>query len=235
MPKEAIVLAGGLGTRLKEITKDIPKPMVDINGRPFLEYLLDYLQKQGVQKVVLSVGYKWEIIHRYFGDKFKDINIDYSIEDEPLGTGGAIKLAIQKTINNDVYILNGDTYFDVNLPSLYAFHKEKNSPLTISLKPMINFDRYGSIEIDTDGKILSFSEKKYKDYGLINGGVYLLNIDFFKSLKLPDKFSFEKDFLEVYYKQNSFFGKIFDSYFIDIGIPQDYEKAKRDFKRFEDR
>lgn len=232
MVKEAIVLAGGLGTRLKSVVKDFPKPMADINSKPFLEYLLNYLNRYDIKRVILAVGYKADIIKNYFGEKFKNTSISYSEEKELLGTGGAIKQALEFTNSKDILILNGDTFFGIDLRKFYQFYKNKNSNLTLALKEMKNFDRYGVIEIDNNYKIINFLEKKYRKYGLINGGIYLLNKEFFLSLNMPEKFSFEKDFLEKYYKYYDFYGIPFDSYFIDIGIPDDYEKAKRDFKKF---
>lgn len=228
--REAIVLAGGLGTRLRSVVKDVPKPMADVNGRPFLEYLLRYLQKNGIEKIILSVGYKWKVIKAYFGDSFEGIEIVYSVENEPLGTGGAVKKSLSFVNSNDVFIVNGDTFFNIDLKEFFAFHKKKRSVLSIALKPMRQFDRYGNVKIDDNNRIVSFEEKGYYESGLINGGIYLLNKDFFMDLAWKDKFSFEKDFLEKCYKFYEFYGLPFDSYFIDIGIPEDYERAKRDFE-----
>ncbi|GIW23328.1 MAG: D-glycero-D-manno-heptose 1-phosphate guanosyltransferase [Candidatus Sericytochromatia bacterium] len=232
MVKEAIILAGGLGTRLRKLVKDLPKPMADINGKPFLEYIFYYLRSYGVKKIILAIGYKSEIIKDYFDFKFKDVSIFYSEEKELLGTGGAIKQAITLAQEKDVFILNGDTFFDINLERFYKFHKDKNSKISLALKRMENLDRYGVIEIDSDNKIVAFLEKKHRESGLINGGIYLINRDFYLSLRLPAKFSFEKDLLEKYYSIYNFYGLPFDSYFIDIGVPEDYERAKKDFKKF---
>ncbi len=233
MVKEAIVLAGGLGTRLRKVVKDVPKPMADINGKPFLEYLLAFLAKQGIEKVILSVGYKYEIIKNYFGNSFLDMELLYSIENEPLGTGGGIRKSLFLVDSKVFFVVNGDTFFDVDLKKLFLFHKKKNSVLSVALKPMKSFDRYGSVKLDENKRIIDFEEKKYYVSGLINGGIYLLNKNFFMSFNLREKFSFEKDFLEKYYTMYDFYGLSFDDYFIDIGIPEDYERAKENFKRFE--
>ncbi|MFX0195930.1 MAG: sugar phosphate nucleotidyltransferase, partial [Candidatus Hodarchaeota archaeon] len=111
MVKETIILAGGSGTRLQKVVQDVPKPMADINGSPFLEYLLCYLNKQEIKKVILSVGYKYRVIQDYFGTEYKDLVLEYSIEKEPLGTGGGIKKALNLVKSDDVYIINGDTFF----------------------------------------------------------------------------------------------------------------------------
>ncbi len=232
MVKEAIVLAGGLGTRLRKILKDVPKPMADINGKPFLEYLLLNLEKNGIEKVILAVGYKYEVIKDYFGEKFNSLQIKYSIENKLLGTGGGIKKALSLIEEEDVYVFNGDTFFDINLEKFYEFHKSKRAKISIALKAMQNFNRYGTVMIDKDFRIVGFEEKKFRKVGFINSGIYLLNTPFFNFQNLPLKFSFEKDFLEVYYKDFEFYGFPFEGYFIDIGVPEDYERAREDFKKF---
>ena len=227
MIKEAIVLAGGLGTRLKNVIKDIPKPMADINGKPFLEYLFNYLEKYKINRVILSVGFKHEAIDSYFGKKYKDIDIIYAVEEEPLGTGGGILNAISYPHENLVYLLNGDTFFNVDLFELYHFHSKSKADFSLSLKRMHNFDRYGTVEMNAD-RIIKFNEKKYKEEGLINGGVYILNRFIYDSLPFPHKFSFETDFLEKYLNHYFINGYITDEYFIDIGIPEDYERAQKE-------
>ena len=231
MLEEAIVLAGGLGTRLQNVVSDRPKPMALVNDRPFLEYILEFLEAFNIKNVILSVGYKKEYIKSYFGNSYKSLNLYYSEEDEPLGTGGAIKKALKLAKTKNIIILNGDTYFDINLKSFYDFHVEKQSLLTMALKYMKDFDRYGTVNMGEDGKITGFEEKGAKNIGLINGGIYLINKDLEKDLNnFPDKFSFERDFLEKLVGKKSFYGVPFDGYFIDIGVPEDYEKAKHEFK-----
>ncbi|EGK8096211.1 NTP transferase domain-containing protein [Campylobacter lari] len=214
---QAIILAGGLGTRLQSVIKDVPKPMAPINGKPFLEYLLQYLQKQGIKEVILSVSYKYELIQEYFKDKFENINIIYNIEKELLGTGGAIKDAL-KFVKNETFVLNGDTFFDIDLNKLFL----NGSKICIALKQMRDFDRYGAIEIDKNNTIKSFKEKTCVKQGLINGGIYLISKDIFNNFNLDNKFSFE-EFLQENYKKLNINSVVFDDYFIDIGIPQDYE------------
>ena len=219
---EAIVLAGGLGTRLRSVISNVPKPMAPINDRPFLEYILEYLNNQNIKRVILSVGYKWEVIKNYFDNKYKDIELVYNIEKEQLGTGGAIKDSLKLVKNDKVYVLNGDTFFDVYLSNMEL----KDNLIEIALKPMKNFDRYGVVEIDKSRYIQNFKEKAYYKEGLINGGIYLLKKEIFNNFDLPKKFSFEW-FLENNFKNLKAKGRIFNNYFIDIGIPKDYKKAKR--------
>ncbi len=243
MIKCAIILAGGLGTRLRPLIKDVPKPMADIGGKPFLEYVLNFVSAQGVKEAVISCGYKHEAISGYFNSRFGGLKIRYSVENEPLGTGGAVKKALESTCTakeKDILILNGDTFFNISLKELYDFHKAKNSDLTLALKALKNFDRYGTVKIGDDNKITGFEEKKPLKEGLINGGVYILDVNFFRALNfklnLPPVFSFEKDFLETCYdrKDCDFYGFFLgeDDYFIDIGIPSDYELAKKELKNY---
>ncbi|EEU7096498.1 NTP transferase domain-containing protein [Campylobacter jejuni] len=219
---QAIILCGGLGTRLKSVIKDIPKPMAPINDKPFLEFIFEYLKKQGIKEVILAVSYKYEVIKEYFKDEFLGIKIKYSIEKEPLGTGGAIKEAL-KFIKNEAYVLNGDTFFDIDLSKL----KLNGSKIYLALKQMNNFDRYGTVNVDGRALVISFEEKVFKKQGLINGGIYLLDKDIFKDFALQEKFSFE-EFLQENYKKLKAKAHIFDDYFIDIGVPSDYERFKNE-------
>ena len=231
MLKEAIILAGGLGTRLRSVVEEQPKSMAPINGRPFLEYLLDFLMVQKMEKIIFSVGYKSTYITDYFGEKYKNMAIAYAFEKEPLGTGGAIKNAIQQANENEVLVTNGDSLFLCGVQAQYLFHKKNNAHLTLALKPMKNFERYGTVELNNENKIIKFNEKQPTGAGLINGGVYIFEKNIFNALPLPLKFSIEKDFFEKYISQFSFFGFEDDSYFLDIGIPEDYAKAQDEFKR----
>lgn len=223
---EAIVLAGGLGTRLRSVVSDLPKPMAPIGNKPFLEYILKYLQKNGITRAILSVGYKWETIKEYFGYKWENIELVYSVEDEPLGTGGAIKKAMKQLKTGQVYIINGDTFFDVDLKSLDL---KDNSKLILSLKHMTNFDRYGCVESNDNNLVIAFTEKGYRESGNINGGIYLASKNIFDNYDLDEKFSFE-EFMQVNFEKLKISIKVFENYFIDIGIPEDYEKAQNEIK-----
>ncbi|EMS9500795.1 nucleotidyltransferase family protein, partial [Campylobacter coli] len=191
---QAIVLAGGLGTRLRSVVQDLPKPMAPINGKPFLAFVLEYLKKQGITEIILSVSYKYELIQEYFKDEFEGMKIRYNVEKELLGTGGAIKDAL-KLVKNEVYVVNGDTFFDIDLKKLVL----NGSKICIALKQMQNFDRYGTVNVDEQGIVTSFEEKVFKKQGLINGGIYLLKKDIFDEFSLEKKFSFE-EFLQENYK-----------------------------------
>lgn len=228
---EVIILAGGFGTRLQNVVKNVPKPMAEINGHPFLKYLIDSILVYDLKKIILSVGYKKECIIKYFGNSYKDVPIEYSIEDEPLGTGGAVKKAINLFIEEkEVFVINGDSFFNVNLKQFIKFHKDNSSDISLFLKEMYDFNRYGTVRIGKSNEVLEFHEKCYCSKGYINTGIYVITKDIFDKINTEDKFSFE-EFLEKNLNDLSIFAKISnDTYFIDIGIPSDYEKAKNDFR-----
>ena len=223
-----IILAGGFGTRLRSAVPDLPKVMAPVAGRPFLSYVIDTLRMQGISRLVFSLGYKAELIEQYLKENYPTLDYSTVIEDEPLGTGGGIRLALQKIKEKNVLIVNGDTLFRVDVAEMFAQHKAKGAECTLALKPMKNFDRYGAVQIDEEDRIRSFQEKKQYDEGLINGGVYLLNKEKFFRRSFPHRFSFEKDYLEAFCGEGVFFSSVQDGYFIDIGIPEDYEKAQQD-------
>ena len=225
-PEEAIILAGGIGTRLKTLVKDIPKPMAPIGEKPFLEYLLNYLHGYGIKHVILSVGYKWEIIREYFGNDHRSMKISYAVEEEPLGTGGGIRLAMTYLEGVHTFILNGDTFFQVDLNDLSEFYFAHKADLSMAVKRMHNFSRYGSVELDVC-KVSGFREKKPLRAGFINGGVYATSKYLFDPFEFPEKFSFEQDVLTKQLKNLKICAMNSPGYFIDIGIPSDYELAIR--------
>lgn len=225
---EAVVLAGGFGTRLREVIKEVPKPMAPIREKPFLYYLFKYLKRNNVKKIILAVSYKRDLIIDYFKDSFEGIKIVYSIEKKPLGTGGGVKKAFGYTETENIFVLNGDTYFDIDLKDFYEFHISKQSEISLALKLIDRPHRYGTVTLDETGKITGFLEKENKLEGIINGGIYLINKKKFLTFtkKLSENFSFEKDILEKLSLKT--FGKVYNGYFIDIGVPEDYERAKRE-------
>lgn len=228
--KEAIILAGGLGTRLRDAVPDLPKCMAPVAGRPFLFYVINYLRKQGITKFIFSLGYRHEIITQWLQDQFSTLDYSSVIENEPLGTGGAIKLACSKVTGKNVVIVNGDTFFDADITDAISTHEKSDADCTLLLKSMEKFDRYGVVELGTRNQIIHFHEKKYYDKGLINAGIYILQVPRFLSIGFPEKFSFEKDYLEAYHTSANIIGVEADGYFIDIGIPSDFERANHDFR-----
>lgn len=228
--KEAIILAGGKGTRLQSVVSQVPKPMALIGDQPFLSLLLKYLQKQGIERVVLSVGYMYEKIQEAYGNEFNGISISYSIEDEPLGTGGAIAKAMSFTKSENILVLNGDSFIKFDLAEICNNIPHAENQSLLVLKEMYKVDRYGSVVLE-DNVISDFEEKQYKETALINAGVYILNRNVFNGKGLPEKFSFEKDFLEKEVKNKSLFGIVINGYFIDIGIPEDYLRAQTELEK----
>lgn len=222
---EAIVLAGGFGTRLREVVSDVPKPMAPVKGRPFLAYILEYLASQNIAKVILATGYKHQSIADHFGNHFRDIVLSYSIEDTPLGTGGAIRKALAQTTGPHVYILNGDTFFCVDFLALWKAHQSSAADVTLTLKWRTETDRYGRVLVESN-VVTGFLEKEDGGSGFINGGVYLTHCNLFAGLALPERFSFENDFLARHYQQLRFGVCCAEGFFIDIGIPEDYRRAQ---------
>lgn len=225
----AIILAGGLGTRLREAVPDLPKPMAPVNGRPFLEYQMDYWIDQGINHFILSVGYMKNTIIDHFGVCYKNASIEYAEEYELLGTGGGLLLA-EKRLTETFLVLNGDTFIEVDLGKLYEFHLECKSDWTFSLFRTSQFGRYMSIDVSPNGEILSLKSDLKKSSGLANGGVYIINPKVLSSLgyKTGDKVSLEDDILINYFsKGGRLFGKEFKGKFIDIGIPLDYHRAEK--------
>ncbi len=226
MITEAIVLAGGLGTRLKQVVPDLPKSLAPIAGRPFMSYLLDYVKKEGIKRFVFALGYKTELIENFVKGYLPKDSYTFSIETEPLGTGGAVYKACKQITSRDSIVLNADTFFSVSFSKLYRLHEQQNADCTLALKSMTDFDRYGAVSINEKMEVTGFSEKKQQTKGLINGGVYALNTESFIKRSYPAVFSFEKDYLEKNYQKGKILGFVSDAYFIDIGIPEDYDKAQ---------
>lgn len=216
---EVIVLAGGLGTRLRSVVNDIPKCMAPIGGRPFLGYLLDWLQMYPVKHVVFSIGYLGEQVKEYVEAGKWSFTYDFAIETQPLGTGGGIRLALTYCKEEVVHVVNGDTFFPINLADMPS-----SAPITVALKPMRQFSRYGAVELEGT-RIKAFREKQYCEEGLINGGIYAIRPADISLDILPQRFSFESEVLEPGAAIGAINGWETDSYFIDIGIPEDYSRA----------
>lgn len=228
--KECIILAGGIGSRLSIVATDDPKCLVKILNKPFISYLFDYLICERFDHVVLSLGYgaskisKWLEVNKY------PFEITLVVEKEQLGTGGAIKNAISAIREDSFFVMNGDTLFKVNTEDMRRLNMQNNADIIIALKPMSDIERYGSVTLDSTDRIIRFKEKEPIDDGLINGGIYILNKSLFDNIT-TSVFSFEKEILE-HTDKFKIFGHIDDSYFIDIGTPEDYQKANMDFLNF---
>lgn len=221
---EAIILAGGLGTRLSTVVKDVPKPMAPVCGRPFLEYVLDAVIADGVDKLILAVSYKKEYIIQHIGSSYKKAKVLYSIEETPLYTGGAIKKALGLCAEDRVFAVNGDTFFPVKLRRMRNVSQKYNVPAVIAVKRMFNFSRYGNVSIDKNMAVTAFNEKQFCRDGFINGGVYDIAKDSLNSC--PDVFSIEKDYFPVLAAEQKVYAFQDEGCFIDIGIPEDYALAQ---------
>lgn len=220
---EAVVLAGGRGTRLAAVVPDLPKPMAPIAGVPFLSYLLQTLVDNGFTRVVLSIGHRAEAIRSYYGDRFKSLELAYCEEASPLGTGGGIRAAMRVARAERVFVVNGDTLAGVDYRAMLAAHPDDE--LIVALTPVPDVARYGSVGV-ADGRIAAFREKGSHGPGYINAGVYLMRRELLESLGLPEAFSFEADVLVA--RRDSVRPAAFPAsgYFIDIGMPDDYQRAQ---------
>ncbi len=223
----AIILAGGMGTRLRSAVPGLPKPMAPVSGRPFLEHQMDYWIEQGVSRFVVSVGHMKEVIMVHFGVSYRATPLTYAIEKEPLGTGGGLLLAAQG-LNEPFLVLNGDTYFEVDLAELLKFHAEHSSEWTFSLFRANEIGRYMGMDVKADGEIISLKSGTGKPGRLANGGVYLVNPSVLAKAKFVpgQKLSLEDDLLPAFVTQGGkFYGLECSGSFIDIGVPQDYFRA----------
>ncbi|MDH0898973.1 nucleotidyltransferase family protein [Comamonas aquatica] len=220
---EAIILAGGLGTRLRSVVPNTPKPMALVAGKPFLEWQLDYLISQGIETFIISTGYLSQTIENHFGDSYKSKEIKYSREETPLGTGGAIKMALSLASQDFLFVLNGDTFCNFPAEEMSKFQNKKG--ILIAIKEHHENTRYASIEFDKDSlEIKNFNNQCSQKNKWINCGVYFLSKNFFTYEHTQEVFSFEEHLSQI--SQNSKYAFPMDGYFIDIGIPEDYKKSQ---------
>jgi glucose-1-phosphate cytidylyltransferase len=233
---QAILLCGGMGTRLRSVVSDRPKPMADICGKPFLQYLLEMLRDKGITEVIFALGYMGEMIEEYFQDGSAfGLKIAYSYEEEPLGTGGAIRNALPKILEEEVLVLNADTYFPMDYQGLYRFHQENDGDFSLATRAVPDISRYGAVRRDAAGRIMVWNEKLEDGgqplAGEINGGIYVMK----KSLiaEIPEgKQSLEQDCIPKWLSEGKrIFGLPFDGYFMDIGIPKDYQQFITDVEQ----
>jgi D-glycero-alpha-D-manno-heptose 1-phosphate guanylyltransferase len=232
---EAIVLAGGLGTRLAGRLSNVPKPMAPVAGRPFLEILLGQLQRAGCARAVLSVGHLHQVIEDHFGAEFRGMRVDYAIENAPLGTGGAIRAALEQTREDSVLVLNGDTFLHADYPAMLRRHREPATPLTIAITHCADVARYGGVALegeDTNLRVTGFYEKGRTGAGWINAGVYALRTDLRWPEGLPQKFSFETDLLAAHIGSLAPAAFPVAGFFLDIGIPEDLDRAQTELAGF---
>jgi D-glycero-alpha-D-manno-heptose 1-phosphate guanylyltransferase len=222
---EAIVLAGGLGTRLKSKLDGIPKAMAPIAGRPFLEILLSQLKNAGCSRVLLSVGYLRGVIQEHFGGFWQGLRLDYVIEHTPLGTGGAIRKALAFAAEEDVLVLNGDTFLDADYAAMLRFHQSQGTAMTMAVTPQPDIARYGGVVMEGE-RIVGFAEKGRSGPGWINAGAYVLPQETQWPPTLPERFSFELDYLVPVIGELAASAFEVEGFFLDIGVPEDLERAQ---------
>jgi len=227
---EAIVLAGGLGTRLRGVVDDVPKPMAPVHGRPFLALVLDQLVAAGFTTAIFAAGYRHEAVRRYFGEHYRGLALRYSVEREPLGTGGAIRLACEQADAPDVFVLNGDTYLELDFRAMLNAHARGGTELTMAICHVPDVARYGALEL-CDDRVQGFLEKGRSGPGWINAGTYVLGPDLRARLRPQGAFSFEHDLLAPEVRSIRPFAFRASGLFIDIGIPEDYARIQQIFSR----
>jgi len=229
---EAIVLAGGLGTRLRHIVPDLPKPMAPVAGRPFLEIVLTSLANKGFKRVVLSLGYLADKVVAHFGNWFAGMELVYEIEQYPLGTGGAVRGALERCLADHVYVLNGDTFLDLEIGPLEAQWQTNGNPIIVA-REVPDTLRYGRLDISKE-QVCGFLEKGTDGPGLINAGCYVLPRDILNEFEIGKAFSLEIDFLAEAVKGRRFDVFVTNGHFIDIGVPEDYHRAQTELAGFVD-
>lgn len=222
--REAIVLAGGFGTRLRELVPDWPKPMAPVAGRPFLEILLSSLASKGFSRVVLSLGYMAEKISSHFGSSFAGMELDYVVEDRPLGTGGAVRLAMTRCTQDHVFVLNGDTFLDLEASAIDEYWLSRRNPLIVA-RQVPDTARFGRLLVQDD-RVLGFTEKGVSGQGLINGGCYVFDRAQLNQFELNQPFSLEADYLAQAVQRLPVNVFVTSGHFIDIGVPEDYQRAQ---------
>jgi D-glycero-alpha-D-manno-heptose 1-phosphate guanylyltransferase len=225
---QAIVLAGGLGTRLRGVVPDLPKPMAGVAGRPFLAWILDRLADAGFERVVLAVGYRHEAIRAHFGEVYRGVPLRYSVEDAPLGTGGAIRLAGDHVGHYPVFVLNGDTFLELDYRAMLAAHAGSGALMSVATCRVPDVGRYGALEL-VHGRIAAFREKGPAGPGVINAGTYLLSRGIVDMIPPGVPFSFEQQLLGPRVGELRPAAYLAEGLFIDIGVPEDYARAQHLF------
>lgn len=225
---EAVILAGGLGTRLRAAVPDLPKPMAPVAGRPFLEHLMDYWIAQGASRFILSIGYLREAIQGHFGTRYRNVPVAYAVEETPLGTGGGVLLGLAQAQTETVLVANGDTFFGVDLDELKQRHAACKGELTMALRAIPHNDRYGTVVLNEQGRIARFEANPTGGPGIINGGVYLVQRSVLLGLGWQPgaKVALEQELFPAMLAQNRpLCGLVSTGGFIDIGVPEDYYRA----------
>jgi D-glycero-alpha-D-manno-heptose 1-phosphate guanylyltransferase len=222
----AVILAGGLGTRLRKVVPDIPKPLAEIGGRPFIEHLLDMLADYAIKDAVICTGHLAELIEERLGAGYRGIEITYSKEARPLGTGGALRLALPIIKKSRALVLNGDSYCPADIKKFYEFHNKKNADISMVLAKADSSSASGVVETDDNGRVVSFREKKEeKAPCMVNAGIYLLERALIRKIPPGAQISLEKEIFPLW-TDIKFFGFPCGAGLIDIGTPDGYKRAR---------
>jgi NDP-sugar pyrophosphorylase family protein len=222
----AIVLAGGLGTRLRAVVADQPKVLAEVSGRPYLAYLLDQLSKAGIQKAILCIGYRGEQVRDAFGNRYAGMQLRYSFEKQPLGTAGAIAYARDTVTSRYVLVMNGDSYCQVDLCAYASWYQTGKFPVSLLLTEAPDIQRFGQVQMDNEGKITSFEEKGCgQGAGLINAGIYLVDRKLLDDIPAGRPVSIEQEMFPKWLSEGLLFGYAQSGKFIDIGTPESYREA----------
>ena len=228
---DCVILCGGLGKRLRDVVNDVPKVMAQVNGRPFLDLLVEYLKSQHIERIILCTGYKADMVEEYYRANDFGITIDFSMENEPLGTGGALKNAREIVLSDPFFVLNGDSFLSADLQAFFNFHKDKKCLASMLVSQVENGKDFGSLTLDAGGQIVDFKEKKEEGGEcLVNAGVYCFNQEIFSCMPDKEVFSIEADLFPSLLGDR-FRGYRIDQEFTDIGTPERYESARQKFKK----
>lgn len=229
-PRSAAILAGGLGTRLRSVVADRPKVLAPVGGRPFLTRLLDQLARSAVRKVVLLTGHRAEQVRAAFGEGYGGLELVYSDEPQPLGTGGALRHALAQLDGPTLLLLNGDSYCDIDLDEFQQFHQEQRAGVSLALVRVADASRYGRVECDAEGRVVRFEEKRPgATPGWINAGVYLIERRLLEDVPSGRPLSLERDLLPPWTAQGIVRGFRCPGRFLDIGTPESYAAAEEFF------
>ena len=222
---EAIVLVGGMGTRLRGVVSDLPKPLAPVAGRPFLAWVLDHLAETGMRRVILAAGYMAEKVQQAIGSRWQSLQVDYSVESQPLGTGGALRQACAMLDGNAVHLLNGDTFLRYRPDALADAVIAAGGRIGMALAQVPDVARYGAVDC-VHGRVTGFREKGQTGAGYINAGCYFLTEAALAALPIEPQYSFETRVLGPASAAGTVCGYTATSGFIDIGVPEDYERAQ---------
>jgi D-glycero-alpha-D-manno-heptose 1-phosphate guanylyltransferase len=233
LPKDVTVaiLAGGLGTRLRPVVADLPKPLAPVLGRPFLTHLLDSLAASGTERALLLVGHKAEQIRRALGNRYAGVSLDYCAEPQPLGTGGALRHALGRVSSPSVLLLNGDTFCEFDPVAFVRFHRRRRADVSLVLTKVDDAGRFGRVQTTFGGRAVAFDEKGAGGPGWINAGAYLLERDLLREVPAGRPVSLERELLPAWVQSRDTFAYRRSGAFLDVGTPESYAAAPAFFAR----